>query len=187
LVVKIVNKSPNYLQLDTTVIKEISFLNNGEIVDQILDYPTIHSLFNDLTYKEDYYQKNAKTKSDLTKGSKTPVVPPLVKNKDSRVNPRIELKDFTQAALKDGRLFDDFSNERTFEFNLISYVFGKYHSREIEGLKYKDKTLIPMFLFESLRIFFLKVRNNYKFERKCVFCAFHLAPRSKIRKGPTHS
>lgn len=101
LSLEVVNTNANnYLQLDGTphsLIKNLTFVFNGQEIERISDYDIITNLMNDMHYKENKYNKNAPIKSPLTAGTQETIIRTLFFNCISPSVPRVAL-DFQSPA-----------------------------------------------------------------------------------------
>lgn len=159
----IINNNPNnYLQYDCPPISTLDIYNNGKLLESITDYHILSSFLNDITYKTSYYENNHINERNeledyLSIGSRTKTIPPKLMGTDKHFNPDKRVMQFYDdyAYVKNGSIKFNESNSRRFEFNVISFLFGKYHSRTSNGYllpdsKFKSK-LVPAFLFKSLQ------------------------------------
>jgi hypothetical protein len=113
----VINTNPhNYLQYDCSPIENITFLNNGSVIEQITDYHIISSLMNDITFKNNYYEDNmVKNNSSefkenydkLTISSRTIKIPPTDQNTNTMFNPKNTVDNFIKdcTVIKDGIYF----------------------------------------------------------------------------------
>jgi hypothetical protein len=145
LVMTIVNTNENnYLKYDCPPIESITFYNNGEILEQIVDYHIIHSLLNDITYKSNYYEDNTQEKTHtikldstkLTEGTNSRMIPPKVLGTNNLYNPKKIIEDYRidSNTIRNGILSYNTNYIQEFKFNIVSYLFGKYHSKTSNGV-----------------------------------------------------
>lgn len=151
------------MQYDCPPISSLDIFNNGKMIENITDYHILSSFLNDITYKSNYYEDNHinernELEDQLTLGSRTKTIPPRMMGSDKHFNPDKKVMQFYDdyAYVKNGSIKFNESNIRKFEFNVISFLFGKHHGRVdsngyfLKDSKFKSK-LVPAFLFKSLQ------------------------------------
>ena len=144
----IVNKNKhNYIQLDGSphsIIKSITFSHRGQILEQITDYDVIVNLLNDITYKENKYNKNTDIKSPLLQGTQEIIIPPKKCGTHYLFNPTQLTQNYLNCDyINDGLLEFAPKNYYVFHLKLFSTIFGKSP---------RKSKLVPLFLFDNLEL-----------------------------------
>ena len=108
-------------------------------------------MLTDITFKTYYYQDSSFFGTENTQ------IMPKVLGTDYYFNPQKIIKNWTELPIKNGCFSFNNNNKHTFKLNLISWFFGKYHTRTHTGIN----NLIPMFLFKSFQIIINLNKNAF--------------------------
>ena len=150
----------NYLQLDGTVhnlIKELKFVNNGDIIEHISDYNVKVGMLSDLHFYSKYFNENDidKPKSDFEKvyvSGKEHILLPLNNGiegeEKSILNKLIKFDRFdnnkSNINFNNGIMDFSVNSSFLFEINLYSNIFGK-------SIPPKEE-FVPMHYFKYLKL-----------------------------------
>lgn len=156
----------NYLQFDMSPIKRLTIINNGRVIEDIVDYHLIFSILNDVHYNSriykpydlvnDFHRKNEKVDDDpFIAGSRTVLIPPYYLGSSTVFNPKA-LQGEEWIGLNGGQLFTQHLNYKILNIPIYSFIFGRCFDKEIilpdAILDKTQKNIVPMFLFRSLEI-----------------------------------
>ena len=145
LVIDVINTNlNNFLQLDGSyhsLIKSISFIHNGVVLEKIGNYNIVVNFINDMIYKMNKFHNNhERVKYDLCESTKEDVIQPSEYGTNLIYNPPQFSFDYIQCKnIVDGKLNFEPNNKQRYVIPIFSYLFGN-------GTQ-SDFKLVPLGLF----------------------------------------
>lgn len=138
------NNVNNFLQLDGShhsLIKTITFIHNGVVIEKINNYNIITNFINDITYKSYRYHNNYQnSKYDLCYTTKEDVIQPIEYGTHLIYNPPQFEFDYTSCRnIVDGKLNFEPQNKQRYVIPIFSYLFGNSTQQDFK--------LVPLSLF----------------------------------------
>lgn len=146
LIVDISNENiNNFLQLDGSyhsLIKNLTFIHNGIVIERINNYNIVTNFINDLTYKTHKYHNNfTNHKYDLCVSTKEDIIQPIDYGTHIIYNPPQFNFDYTSCKhIVNGELNFEPQNTHRFAIPIFSYLFG--------NATQTDFKLVPLDLFK---------------------------------------